>query len=470
MTNFSDEPLRRGARYIFSKFIEPRSAAEDDRRREYILNILLASSILMLAILDSTVLYNSLVMGEAYRGISFFAFSGIVAVFVLLHAISRLGRFTVAAYLFISAYFLSISYAAFTWGVDLPSALMGYALLILISGILLSSRFSFVMTGITAGWIIPLWMLQIRGIVPPKWYWKYENMPIDVWVFSLMLLLTTVISWLANREIERSLIRARRSEAALKEQRDLLETRVEERTSELKRLELERTAELARFAEFGRQATGMVHDLLNPLTAVSLNIEELSRKDREITKETEQYLSRAIDASRRMERSIAAIRQHMSQREAMVSFSLDEEIEQVIRLFEYSARKARVTLTFVSDGQVQVYGDPVKFHQVISGLVSNAIDAYYAPLHEEGRRFEVVIHLTRERDIVRIAVRDWGGGIPQEYMSKIFDPFFTTKDVRRGTGLGLAMAKNLIEQSFGGRILAESVVGEGSTFTVEFAI
>lgn len=470
MLNRIHNVLTKGARFLFVKILEPRETGEDDRRREYILNILLASSILMLVLLDYSVLYHSIVLGPNYQGISFGAFSAIVAVFVMFLVLSRSGHFVPAAYLFIATYFLSISYAAFQWGVDLPTVLLGYAILIVAASILIGTRFSFLVVALIALWTIPVWIAQVKGIIEPQWYWKHSPPLTNGLVFALMFLVITVISWLSNREIERSLIRARKSEAELKNERDLLEVRVEERTAELKRLQLERSGELARFAEFGRQAQGIVHDLLNPLSAVALNIEELSRHNAEMPSETGDYLRSAIEASRRMDKSLTAIRKHMSHKEAMVSFSLAEEVEQVLRLFEYSARKSGIVLSFRADEAVQVYGDPIKFHHIVSSLVSNAVDAYDAVPSDSGRRREVRIRLRKERDIVRFTVEDFGSGIPQEYLQKIFDPFFTTKDIRKGTGLGLAMAKNLVEQAFGGRIHVVSAVGEGSAFTVEFAV
>ena len=64
---------------------------------------------------------------------------------------------------------------------------------------------------------------------------------------------------------------------------------------------------------------------------------------------------------------------------------------------------------------------------------------------------------------------DNGCGIPQESLAKIYDPFFTTKPVGEGTGLGLAISHGIVTKH-GGRILLQSVVGEGTTFTVELPL
>jgi signal transduction histidine kinase len=66
---------------------------------------------------------------------------------------------------------------------------------------------------------------------------------------------------------------------------------------------------------------------------------------------------------------------------------------------------------------------------------------------------------------VKIAIRDNGTGIAPENLGKIFDPFFTTKEPGKGTGLGLSICARIID-SFGGRIVAESELGKGTTFVV----
>ena len=68
--------------------------------------------------------------------------------------------------------------------------------------------------------------------------------------------------------------------------------------------------------------------------------------------------------------------------------------------------------------------------------------------------------------MVRIRVRDNGPGIPPEVQERLFEPFFTTKEVGRGTGLGLSISRQIIE-AHDGSLTVESVLGEGTTFTIE---
>lgn len=77
--------------------------------------------------------------------------------------------------------------------------------------------------------------------------------------------------------------------------------------------------------------------------------------------------------------------------------------------------------------------------------------------------------VTKEEEMCFLTITDTGPGIDPEVLPRIFDPFFTTKDPGKGTGLGLAVCKSIIEQH-GGRIKAESEKGSGAKFTISLPL
>jgi signal transduction histidine kinase len=107
---------------------------------------------------------------------------------------------------------------------------------------------------------------------------------------------------------------------------------------------------------------------------------------------------------------------------------------------------------------ISVIADKDQLNRVFSNLIKNAIQAI-----PDDRKGLISLQLYREDHLAIIKVQDNGSGIPQELTEKIFVPNFTTKS--GGTGLGLAMVKNIVEQN-GGSVSFESVVDEGTTFTV----
>lgn len=446
---------------FYKKFIKPKSTDEDLKRREFILNVLLLCSIILFGIGLLIISYQFITWLE-FPGLSPVICLVIFLIFLTLYILSRKGFFILSSYIFIGVFFVLTISAVYIWGVDVPVGLLFYVLIIIMSGVLISARFAFVTTIISSLSIITVGYLQINNIVSPNLYWKVDLFRIvDIIATSIIFGIIATVSWLSNREIDKSLKRARKSEAELKQEKDLLEVKVEERTEEVKKVQMEKMTQLYRFAEFGRLSTGLFHDLVNPLTAVSLNIERIEGQP-----ETKEYLDRAIKATKRMENFISAVRKQMSHQESKALFSLTKEIQQAIQILSYKARKADIKVTFSPNENIQMYGDPIKFSQIITNLINNAIDAY-AKINQ-GKKREIEINLKEKNGIINLSVEDWGCGISKEIINKIFQPFFTTKHTEQGTGIGLSLIKGIIEKDFHGNIKVESYENEGSKFIIKF--
>ena len=109
-----------------------------------------------------------------------------------------------------------------------------------------------------------------------------------------------------------------------------------------------------------------------------------------------------------------------------------------------------------------VLGHEGKLQQVVTNIVINAMQAI-------DQRGTITITTARQGDRIVTTVRDTGVGIPTEHLNKVFEPFFTTKELGKGTGLGLSVTYGLVHE-MGGRIELDSVVGEGTTFTISLPI
>ena len=108
------------------------------------------------------------------------------------------------------------------------------------------------------------------------------------------------------------------------------------------------------------------------------------------------------------------------------------------------------------------------FHQLQQVLLNIITNAEQAMLVAHGRG-RLRIATGRNAGRIELRVQDDGPGIPPEHMGRIFDPFFTTKPVGQGTGLGLSICHGIVNDH-GGRLWAESLPGEGATFTLELPI
>ena len=137
-------------------------------------------------------------------------------------------------------------------------------------------------------------------------------------------------------------------------------------------------------------------------------------------------------------------------------------------------------VTDLPQGLAPVAADPHTLHGVIFNLVTNAIQAMPQGgelaictryIRNEKSEGTLVVAGTPELDdgAIRLLVRDTGHGIPPEYVQRIFEPFFTTRQAQQGTGLGLAICHRVVS-SVGGRLAVQSVVGQGTTFTIDLPL
>ena len=461
-----------GIHFIYRLFIEPKLISEDARRQEFILNILLLGSFILLTLLDISIFISQIIDGPNYHGAPFWLFSCFVIGFALLILMSRKGFVRLASLILLGSYFLLTTYSAYYWSIVLPTVILGSVIVIVISSILVGIRFSFFMTlalGIT---VVSITHFQIHGHIPVKLYWKDEPLKTkDAIEISFILTLIALVSWLSNRETERSLTRARTSEQALIYERDSLEIKIEERTKELKQLQMEQVSQLQRIAEFGKLSSGIFHDLMNPLTAVIANVDRLESKPWDLEQnlpEVKQYLEKAVHASRRMGGILDMARKQIRVNHANEVFSLNKELHEAIDMLQYKARQANVTLKVKDPKELTLFGNALKFHQVALNLISNAIDSYDELPETEHQTVHLSL-LKRDHQAL-LKVTDYGCGISKDTQVKIFETFFTTKPSDKGIGIGLSSTKEIVEKEFGGTIHVESTPGKGSTFSVSFNI
>lgn len=458
---------------LTKKLISPQSKSEDKRRHEFILNVLLLYTITLLLLASSLIaLLRPLLEAKDGNGMPLWAILSSVAFLTWLYSLSRKGRVYFSAFMLVGTYFFLSIYMIFLWGIEVQAALLFFVLSIVLSGILINALTSF-WTAVLAGLVLFLgYVAQIKRFYSPNLIWKsvaWGGVEISVIIFIFLLIAT--LSWLSNREIEKSLNRARRSEKALKKERDLLEIRVKEKTEELKKAQMEKMAELSRFAEFGRLSSGIFHDLVNPLTALSLNIEMAKRNqaNHENFQDAEEDLDKAITATRRMSKLINSVKKQITKDKDQELFCLNDEINEAIQILSYQARKKNASITFSAKSKIKTFANPIKFNQVVSNLISNALDAFpenETTEKETGGRVEIGLKI--EKNEITLSVKDNGQGIPDNEQNKIFKPFFSTKKFSHGTGIGLSLAQSIVKKDFGGKIRVKSKENQGAEFIINF--
>lgn len=454
------------------RLTKPISLDEDGRRQELILNILLLVSILGFIILNIIRICDYL-SSPNDRGLPLIYTLAILFFFTFLLWLSRKGKLKLASWLLLIVYSLPMFYSFLAWGTDLPAALLLAVLIITLSGILINANLVLISTIALNIFLIILTYLQSEKVLTVNRYWVAEKYEVsDAIAHAILFILIASIAWLFCLGIGRALNRARRSEKALREERDSLEVRVAERTAQLRQAESEKIHQLYRLAEFGRLSSGIFHDLLNPLTAVSLNLEQIKDDSSDKVTDAKSYLGQALLATHKIEDLVAGIKKQIQKESRIMLFSPQEEINQIMQIFAYKARQAAVEVQLETSGIIKLYGDPVKFGQIISNLLANAIEASESKLNDDHKLQEaktnlIQIGLHQTEQTMQIAVSDHGSGIAPENLGRIFEEFFSTKkENNRGLGLGLASTKSIIEKDFNGKIQVSSTLGQGACFTV----
>ncbi len=450
---------------INSFLVAPKSSDESVRRREYILNVLLIGLIGFLCILTSYVYYRS--SGTA-SGINPSTFSCIPIIFCFYLLLSRKGYILTAGLLFICTLYCGATYGIIMWGFGLHMSLLTYVLIIIMSSILFGTTVGFISTATIGTTLIIVSWLQTNGILSPNWYWLHEPDKFKAGQFLFGLFLITTVSWLANREIKRSLNRAHESEKALRYERDQLEIKIVERTAELKKSQLEQIADMYKLVEFGKLSSGIFHDLMSPLNAVAICVEQLSKGD--LAKgDIQKYVALAVNASKRMHDFLNKAGKQLKNHEICELFEVSAVFKEASELLNYKARLQGVRIS-IDSSETYILGNPLRLHQIANNLLSNAIDSFDTP--ETSRITPKMVRVTFRQvpSGVEISITDNGSGIPTGNIGRIFDPFFTTKSIHKGTGIGLSITKSIVENEFSGRITVDSNIGTGTTFVIYIPI
>jgi signal transduction histidine kinase len=206
----------------------------------------------------------------------------------------------------------------------------------------------------------------------------------------------------------------------------------------------------------------VAHDLRNPLNLIQMTAELMLDEDLPHPRRSE-MLAIAVRAAKEMNRLIEDLLDTVRMQAGRLSLdvedvSVDEIIRQAYETFRPVAERRRVRLEAAGQDGFTVRADPTRVSQIVGNLLGNAIK--FAP--EQG---SVKLLATPQDAQVLFQVTDDGPGIPADNMSHIFDNFWQArKSDRRGVGLGLAIAKTLVEAQ-GGKIWVESKVDHGSTFS-----
>ncbi|OQW36520.1 MAG: PAS domain-containing sensor histidine kinase [Nitrospira sp. SG-bin1] len=228
--------------------------------------------------------------------------------------------------------------------------------------------------------------------------------------------------------------------------------------TETKKLERQiRNAE--KLASIGQLAAGVAHEINNPLGGI-LNCLYNLRKGPLSSARQEEYWASMEHGVRRVQKIVRQLLDFSQQHEPAFSpADINRIVDQVLGLTTHLFVPNKIRLeTFPAAGLPNVMVDRHMIEQVLMNLILNAVQA----MKSGG---VLTIRTSAAEGVCRVEVKDTGSGIPASVLPRVFDPFFTTKGEGEGTGLGLSVNLGIVERH-GGKILVDSEVGKGTTFTL----
>jgi signal transduction histidine kinase len=223
-----------------------------------------------------------------------------------------------------------------------------------------------------------------------------------------------------------------------------------------------------RLSSMGALASSVAHEFNNILTTI-INYAKLGLRPASDEKGRIEALEKILKGSQRAATIVNSMlgfaRNHSQQRQTTDLVTL---IEEVLILTDKDLSKHHVQVEKKFQERPQAPVVPGQIEQILLNLIINARQAM-----PRGGRLRVELRENRQTQMAEIRVSDTGIGIPPDQLRLIFEPFYTTKEPDEhghgGTGLGLSVCRQIIEQHQG-RIRVESVVGKGSTFTVKLPL
>lgn len=235
--------------------------------------------------------------------------------------------------------------------------------------------------------------------------------------------------------------------------------------SELEARQVKLISKSDKLASLGTMISGVAHQLNNPLSNISSSCqilqEEIEEPDVAYKKELLEQIDGQVERAKTMVRSLLEFARKKEFKKKPCS--LRDMIADTLRLVQGDIPTHVEIVTDLPENN-WVPADKQRLQQAILNIVKNCIDA----IVDEGK-ITITAREVVDNGTVEIRIQDTGIGIGDEYIGKVFEPFFTTKEEGKGSGLGLFVAREIIEEH-GGNIQVKSRTGEGTTFIIRLPL
>ena len=224
----------------------------------------------------------------------------------------------------------------------------------------------------------------------------------------------------------------------------------------------------SRLAALGEMIGNIAHQWRQPLNAIAIMIQSVhvSYELEDLPKEKfDEFVKDSMAQVNYLSKTIDDFRDMIKDDKHDEAFDVGELISKTFTLLEPSLKSSDIDASLDLEKKVVAsHANAKALSQAFINILNNAKDVLQ---HQNKNGKLITISLKKNQNKVQITICDNGGGVPQEIMGKIFDPYFTTKHQANGTGLGLYVSKNILNNEMGGDLYAKNV-DDGACFIIEF--
>jgi len=300
-------------------------------------------------------------------------------------------------------------------------------------------------------------------------FWRADgtDFPVECWSFPQKrdnVMIGAVVTFVDITERKKNSDELKHRQLLLEELNETLEARVRaevEKNREMDRLMMTQ----GRHAAMGEMIGNIAHQWRQPINVIGLIMQDLHDAFRHGSL-TEEYLAKNVGQGmaviQHMSQTIDDFRNFFSQDKERQEFSANDVIDRTLSFVEAGFKNSNIELSLETEEEILINGFPNEYSQAVLNILNNAKDALVEGKVRDPR---VRIRLFREGNRSVMAIADNAGGIRPEVLEKIFDPYFTTKQEGKGTGIGLYISKNIIEEHMAGSLTVKNIPG-GAEFSI----
>lgn len=366
-----------------------------------------------------------------------------IYIFIANFLLKRSHQHTVN-YMLIAFYIFIAFCTLLFWGLNAPVGILTISFAVILPSILMGAKsiMPVALLSITALAIVQF--LHKNNVVSPNLHsLSIESTFWDVAVYSTILSIFALVSWLAGTQREKNLQRALSAETALRFQKDSLAIELEKESSALRLTQLNQIRHLHKFALLGQSTATTLHELSNHLSVLNLDIDDLSQQ-----LSNSKAIENARDGINHINKMVKQARQQLNSYDQYESFNALTIINRSVKDMDSKFKHNKVKLTKQSLGgktSFFIKGNPLALMQIITILLNNAVDA-----SKSNSQSKVSLEVKVTKSQMLISIVDNGKGVDPDKIKTLFSPVRSTKE--GGLGVGLYIAQHLTKDQFGGLI------------------